>query len=354
MIKVLVVDDSAFMRKIFSENINSDPELTVIDTARNGKKALEKLESLNPDILTLDIEMPEMDGLTTLQKLNEKHPDLPVLMVSALDNRDTVMKALDMGAFDFIPKPSGSISLEIDDIADELLVKLKAGARAGSKTASASASAAAEKTTIQKKSPDREKKTVTSRRDEFPVVAIGASSGGPKAIKHIMMHLPPDFPAALAIVQHMPAGFTASLASRLDKETSLNVQEAESGDRLKPGSALLAPGDYHMEFEGIRARLNQKPKKWGVRPCADYMLSSLAESFGSRVIGVILTGMGSDGGEGMKMVKSRGGYGIIEDRSTALVYGMPESAIKKDAYDIILPRPKIPREITKIVERRLV
>ncbi len=349
MIKVLVVDDSAFMRKLFSETINSDPGLNVVDTARHGVQALEKIPKLEPDIITLDIEMPKMDGLKTLRKIKKSHPELPVLMVSALNNRDTVMEALDLGAFDFIPKPSGSISLEIDDIADELLEKLKAGVKACD-----SYHQQRNATSSQTIAPDRPAKTdkKIKPRDDFPVIAMGASSGGPRALKDVLGSLPPDIPAAFAVVQHMPEGFTTSLAERLDLETNLSVKEAEEGDELKPASALLAPGNFHMEFDNQGVKLNKKPKRWGVRPCVDYMLSSLAPIYQERIIGVVLTGMGSDGGEGMQAVKKHGGYGLVEDESTALVYGMPRTVINKGAYDRILPRDKIPQAIVNLTERR--
>ncbi len=347
MIKVLVVDDSAFMRKLFSETINSDPELTVIDTARHGAQALEKTTDLNPDIVTLDIEMPKLNGLETLQELQKKHPALPVLMVSALDNRDTVMKALDMGAFDFIPKPSGSISLEIDEISEDLIEKIKAGAKSAPKSHKNNCEQIEIDPAPPKKFPRK-----LSRKKDFPVIAIGASSGGPKAIKEILGAMPKNFPAGFAIVQHMPAGFTTSLAQRLDQETNLNVKEAEIGDKLKPNSALLAPGNYHMTFTDEGVELDKRPKKWGVRPCVDYMMSSLAPLYQDNIIGVVLTGMGSDGGEGMKAIKQNQGYGIVEDESTALVYGMPRTVIKTGAYDEILPRNQIPKVLVNLTERR--
>lgn len=346
MIKVLVVDDSAFMRKLFSETINSEPDLQVIDTARHGTQALKKIEELNPDIITLDIEMPKLDGLETLKILQEKYPCLPVLMVSALDNRDTVMKALDIGAFDFIPKPSGSISLEIDDIERDLIEKIKAGAESSPLEGRRECQQVNIKTSPPEKI-SREK----WQKNEFPVIAMGASSGGPRAIKEILGALPANLPAGIAIVQHMPAGFTTSLAERLDKETNLNVKEAENGDKLKPDSALLAPGDYHMTFTAEGVNLDKGPKRWGVRPCVDHMMASMAPIYKDRIIGVILTGMGSDGGEGMKAIKKHEGYGIVEAESSALVYGMPRTVIKTGAYDEILPRSKIPQTLVKLIER---
>ena len=349
MIKVMIVDDSAFMRKLFKDSIEKDIKLNVIETARNGKDALKKIKDNKPDVITLDIEMPIKDGLTTLKEINKNYPEIPVIMVSALDNRDTVMKALEIGAFDFIPKPSGSISLNIDDIIDELQEKIKVSINAENN---------------QKKSPLEDfklKKSIKKKIENtsftdtnFPIIAIGSSSGGPKALKDVLTAFPTDFPGAITIVQHMPAGFTTSLAKRLNQQSNLHVKEAKHGDKLKPGHVLIAPGDYHLSFnsEG-EAELDQRPKNWGVRPCADYMLKSLASNYQKRIIGVILTGMGHDGGEGMTDIKKHGGYGIVEAKSTALVYGMPGTTIKAGAYDKILPRYEIPAHIIKLIDKEM-
>ena len=349
MIKVMIVDDSAFMRKLFKDSIEKDIKLNVIETARNGKDALKKIKDNKPDVITLDIEMPIKDGLTTLKEINKNYPEIPVIMVSALDNRDTVMKALEIGAFDFIPKPSGSISLNIDDIIDELQEKIKVSINAENNQKNSSIADFKLKKSIKNKIEN------TSFTDtNFPIIAIGSSSGGPKALKDVLTAFPADFPGAIAIVQHMPAGFTTSLAKRLNQQSNLHVKEAKHGDKLKPGHVLIAPGDYHLSFnsEG-EAELDQRPKNWGVRPCADYMLKSLASNYQKRIIGVILTGMGHDGGEGMTDIKKHGGYGIVEAKSTALVYGMPGTTIKAGAYDKILPRYEIPAHIIKLIDKEM-
>ncbi|MGM0420587.1 MAG: protein-glutamate methylesterase/protein-glutamine glutaminase [Bacillota bacterium] len=347
MLNVLVVDDSAFMRKLFKDSLEKDPQINVIDTARNGQDALAKINKIKPDVVTLDIEMPIKDGLSTLQEIMDDHPELPVIMVSALDNRDTVMQALEIGAFEFIPKPSGSISLNIDDIIDELQEKIKVSVKAKTEQNKKNISA--------RINPPRYTtgKDNNYSLDNFPIIAIGSSSGGPKALKDVITALPGDLPAAIAIVQHMPAGFTTSLAKRLDQQSPLNVKEAEPGDALTPGQVLIAPGDYHLTFndKGV-VELNQDPKKWGVRPCVDYMFTSLAPIFQARLLGIILTGMGHDGGVGMTAIKKHSGYGIVEDESTALVYGMPGTTIEAGAYDIILPRYDIPVHIVKQIKRR--
>ncbi|RCW48216.1 MULTISPECIES: chemotaxis response regulator protein-glutamate methylesterase [unclassified Halanaerobium] len=335
MIKILICDDSAFMRKIFSDTIEADPKLTVIDTAYNGSDALRKLARYDVDVLMLDIEMPELNGLETLEIVAERYPDLPVIMVSALDNRETVFRALEMGAFDFIPKPSGSISLNIDSIKEELVLKIKAAAKGQSPTPK-----------IKK-----EKNKKFKDGGNFPVIAVGASSGGPKALNKLFSAFPENFPAAFVIVQHMPAGFTETLAARLDSISGLKISEAKQGDKLQPGRALLAPGDFHLRIDNKgRVVLSQEERYMGVRPCVDYMMESTAKIYGERLIGVVLTGMGRDGARGMKKIVDNGGYGIIESKETALVYGMPGAAAKIGGYHEIKPLYEIGPRIINIVE----
>ncbi|MGM0500577.1 MAG: protein-glutamate methylesterase/protein-glutamine glutaminase [Bacillota bacterium] len=333
MLKVMICDDSAFMRKIFSDTVEADSELTVMDTAYNGQNLLDKLINQKPDLLMLDIEMPVLNGLQTLKIVKEKYSELPVIMVSALDNSETVFKALDIGAFDFIPKPGGSISLNIDSIKEELITKLKAA---------------------HQSTKERVVKPVKIRKKlkEFPIVAIGTSSGGPRALSTLLSGIPKNFPAAFVIVQHMPAGFTKTLADRLNSLSGLTIKEAAAGDKLKKGHALLAPGDYHLEINNIgRVKLNQNPKEHGVRPSVDYMMKSLAKNFnGERITAVILTGMGHDGALGMEALTNDGAYGIIEAKESALVYGMPSSTAAKGAYDEILNINEIAKRLIEIVE----
>jgi len=339
MIKVLVIDDAPFMRQIFKRVIEKDPELSVIATAENGIEGLKIIKETHPDVITLDIDMPEKDGLETLKEIMALPAPIPTIMVSALDDRETVLKALELGAFDFIPKPSKPHTVNISDIEDDLIQQIKAAAGALRKPDK-----------IKPLSPYRERHLEV--QGKFPIIAIGTSSGGPKALKSILPVFPANFPGAIVIVQHMPAGFTSSLASRLDNESAITIKEASNNDKLKPGLALIAPGDFHLEVdkEGF-IKLNKKPPKWAVRPCVDYMMTSLGKNFTDRVIGVILTGMGVDGAEGMQVIKENNGYGIIEDESTALVYGMPAAVQKKGAYDEIVPIHQIPFRIINIIER---
>lgn len=335
MLKVLICDDSAFMRKIFSDTIERDPDLEVAGTAYNGEDALRKLKKLDVDLLMLDIEMPKLDGLETLEIVKKKYPQIPVLMVSALDNRKTVFRALELGAFDFIPKPSGSISLNIDSIKEDLVLKLKAAAES--------------KGEIREK---KKKRKVIKNKKGFPIVAVGSSSGGPRALNTLFSSIGKNSPAAFVVVQHMPAGFTETLAERLNNISGLKIKEAEDGDRLKPGHGLLAPGDYHLEISAQgRVKLNQKNKLHGVRPCVDYMMESIAENYsGDRLLGIILTGMGHDGARGMSAIVNKGGYGIIESKETALVYGMPSATAKVGAYHEIKKIDEISTSIKNIVE----
>ncbi len=335
MLKVLICDDSAFMRKIFSDTIEKDPELDVAATAYNGQDALRKLKKIDIDLLMLDVEMPKLNGLETLEIVKDKYPDLPVIMVSALDNRETVFKALELGAFDFIPKPSGSISLNIDSIKEELLLKLKAAADSNGG--------------FKKK---KVKNKIIKNSSSFPIVAVGSSSGGPRALNKLFSDIGENSPAAFVIVQHMPAGFTETLAERLDNVSGLKIKEAEAGDRLQPGHGLLAPGDFHLEIDAQgKVKLNKKERLHGVRPCVDYMMQSISEHFaGDRLLGVILTGMGHDGAIGMTEIVNKGGYGIIESKETALVYGMPSAAAKAGAYHEIKRIDEIGKRITEIVE----
>lgn len=344
MIKILIVDDSAFMRQIFKNIIEEEKDLTIVGTAINGEQALTKIKELNPDVITLDIDMPIKNGFETLEEITSLEKPIPTIMISANDQRENVLKALELGAFDFIPKPSSPLTISINDIQKDLVRKIRAAANIEKQP--------------KKYKPIKplRKSTKTFKaihQNKYPIVAIGTSSGGPKALKEVIPVFPADFPGTIVIVQHMPAGFTASLANRLDQESEISVKEAEEGDQIKPGLALIAPGGYHMELDHQgKVLLNQSPTKWGVRPCVDYLFTSTGKHFTNRVIGVVMTGMGRDGAEGMKVIKDNNGYGLVEDKSTALVYGMPGSVIKAEAYDEIIPLHQIPFTIIDLIERR--
>ncbi|MCD6362613.1 MAG: chemotaxis response regulator protein-glutamate methylesterase [Synergistetes bacterium] len=346
-IRVLVVDDSALMRRVISDMLNENPEIEVIGTARDGYDAIRKIMELKPDVVTLDLEMPRLDGLNTLGYIMSETP-LPVIMLSSYtrEGAEATLKALDYGAFDFVPKPSGPISLDIRKIKEELIKKIKAAYRA-------------DLSRLKFLLPRKEKKV---KRVEKPaptevgvVVAIGSSTGGPRALQEVIPKLPSDIRASILVVQHMPPGFTKSLAERLESLSSISVKEAVEGDLLREGLALIAPGDYHMivsrsRYE-VKIRLNQDPPVWGVRPSVDVMMLSVAEIFRGKTVGVILTGMGRDGARGMKKIKEYGGITIAEDKSTCVVFGMPKVAIDEGAADIVVPVDRIAEEIVKAVRK---
>jgi two-component system chemotaxis response regulator CheB len=337
-VRVLVVDDSAVMRKLLSDILQGTQGIKVVGTARDGGDALSKLNTLRPDVVTMDIEMPKMDGLTALSHIMAENP-LPVIMVSAMDKRqaDITMKALDLGAVDFIPKTSGTLSLDMEKAGQTLISKVIMAAKIKVAKRKAIKIAPVTISKFHLKKGDR-------------VVAIGASTGGPRAIPEVLSRLPRDLPAGLLIVQHMPEGFTKSFAERLNWYTSLEVKEAGEGDEIVPGSVLVAPGNLHMEIDKKRIHLTDGPQVNNVRPSVDVLMKTAADAYGPRCIGVLLTGMGSDGAQGMKEIKSQGGKTIAQDRESSIVYGMPKAAYDLRIVDKVAPLSKIARNIILALE----
>lgn len=348
MINVLVVDDSAFMRKLLSDLFAAEPDFKVIDTARNGKDALDKIKRHKPDLVTLDVEMPIMDGIKALEQIMKEIPT-PVVMVSSLTRAgaEATMQALALGAVDFVAKTSGSIS-SITDIRAEILEKSRSAVKANV------AQLIKPKSHLPLLPPFPVPQMGAAVNDE-QIVAIGTSTGGPRALQEILVRLPGNLPCGVVIVQHMPPGFTKSLSERLNSLSSLTVKEAEHNDVVRPGMAFIAPGDYHMQLEreGNKTviKLNQTPPVGGHRPAVDPMMESVAKIYNSRAIGVILTGMGHDGSKGMQAIKSRRGQTIAEDHTTAVVFGMPKSAIELNLVDRIAPLPDIAEEIVRAVKK---
>ena len=341
-VNVLIVDDSAFMRYTISKRINETPGLHVIATARDGKEALQMIASLKPDVVTLDIEMPSMDGLSTLRQIMARHP-CPVIMVSCLTTegaRETV-QALTWGAVDFIAKPSNRAN--IDAIIEELVAKILRAAQMHLYPIPFS---------IRKVTHPIDQALKQTRRleHEDKIVVIGASTGGPRALNTVVPELPGDLQATVLIVQHMPVGFTRSLADRLDSISKLTIKEAEPGDQLKVGRGLIAPGGFHMtlDSDGI-INLNQNPPIHGVRPAIDVTMASVAQHFGSSSVGVVLTGMGKDGTNGSALIHSSGGRVITEDETTCVVWGMPRSVMEAGIADEIVPLPKVAEAITRAI-----
>ncbi|UOQ43036.1 chemotaxis response regulator protein-glutamate methylesterase [Halobacillus salinarum] len=342
-VKVLVVDDSAFMRKMISEILNQDIRIEVIATARNGKDCLDQLDSIKPDVITMDVEMPKLDGLQTLESIMERKP-LPVVMLSSLtgDGAESTLKALSLGAVDFVEKPSGSISLDIERVASHLVRKVIAASRAKVKAQP-----------VVNSSPPRA--FYPKSNHLTTVVAIGTSTGGPRALQKVLTELPADFPAPIVVVQHMPKGFTHSLANRLNKLSSLHVKEAVHNEELKNGVAYIAPGDFHLEVIKMNSRLlvqlNQSEVLNGHRPSVNAMFTSLASLPDVYSIAVVMTGMGADGMEGLMHLKETcpQTVAIAEAEESCIIYGMPKAIVKTGLADVVSPLEKISGCIIKSI-----
>jgi two-component system, chemotaxis family, protein-glutamate methylesterase/glutaminase len=340
-IKVLVVDDSAFMRYTISQHLNTHPNIEVIGTARDGQEALELIPRLNPDVVTMDVEMPRLDGISTLRVVMAEYPR-PVVMLSSLTQAGAVetIQALTLGAVDFITKPVQKSNIQA--VMEEAAVKIL-------KAASARVFAVPRLASVPPPNGEN-KKQVTARRGGDPVVVIGSSTGGPRALFSVFSKIRNDLPAAIVVVQHMPVGFTRSLAERLNSASDIFVKEAQPGDQLSKGQALLAPGGFHMTFDRSgTVQLNQTPSVHGVRPAIDVTVNSIAQFYGKHTVSVVLTGMGSDGTHGAVLVHNSGGRVIAEDESSCVVYGMPRSVIEAGVADEIVPLERIPHAIERAV-----
>jgi two-component system, chemotaxis family, protein-glutamate methylesterase/glutaminase len=346
-IRVLVVDDSAFIRKIISNMLASDPRISIVGTARNGDEALAQVKALKPDVMTLDIEMPGMNGLDVLRQVMAHNP-LPILMVSSLTEegaKETLM-ALELGAVDYIPKHLRGSAVNIVSIQQELIEKVVMAYQAGPKLAQFVRRAT------------RQCPVVSSLRTAdsgsgHKIVAIGCSTGGPKALQDILPLFPKDFPAPILVVQHMPKLFVGPFAQRLDQLSQIEVREAVEGGVLKPGLALIAPGGVQLKVTRrntleVVVKLSAEPVTLHM-PSVDVMMTSVAQVFPERVIGVILTGMGHDGMEGMAAIKKASGRTIAQDEATCVVYGMPKAVVDGRLADKVLPLHKIASEIADMV-----
>lgn len=347
MIRVLIVDDSAFMRKLLTDQFAGQSDFTVIDTARNGKDAIDKVKRLKPDLVTMDVEMPGMDGLEALEKIMQDTP-VPVVMISSLTHAgaESTIRALQLGAVDFITKTVGPVS-SISGIRSEVLDKCRAAVKAN---------------VVQLKkcliSSQQESKALLSFRSnaiDEKIVAIGTSTGGPRALQEVLTRLPGSLSSGIVIVQHMPAGFTRSLAERLNSLSALTVKEAENNDVVRHGLVLIAPGNFHMTLERQQnktiVKLNQNPPIGGLRPAVDPMMESVANLYKQKAVGVILTGMGRDGSIGISAIKKHHGITIAEDKSTAVVYGMPKAAVELGVIDHVVPLQAIADQIVKSVTK---
>ncbi len=347
VIKVLVVDDSAFARSTITAKLVSDPEIEVVGHARDGIEAVEMVKGLKPSVVTMDVTMPRMDGLEALERIMLEIPT-PVVMLSALtgEGAAATIRALELGAVDFFLKPSVANPTGINASTKELIDKVKVAARAKLSGPRKAAGPGQSRPSVEK--PAKRRATRIER-----VVVIGSSTGGPQALSQVMPDLPGDIPALILMVQHMPQGFTRSLAQRLDQLSQLDVREAREGELVGPGLALLAPGDYHMTV-GVNGKigLNRESPECGVRPSVNVTMEAAARVYGSSVLGVVLTGMGSDGTRGASLIKAAGGRVIVEDESTCTVYGMPASVVEAGKADAVIPRHELAREIVRMCEQR--
>lgn len=329
MINVLIVDDSSFMRRALTEMLKSSEDITVVGTANDGIEALKKAKELSPDVITLDVEMPRMDGLTTLQELMKTNP-CPVIMVSSLteEGAEATLKALEYGALDFIPKNMGAAP---QHFGEELVKRIRAIARR--KALLRLRYSRINRTSAENHSPSDAGRVPASSpcRGARDIVAIGVSTGGPPAVQKILSQLPENFPACILIAQHMPATFTGPFAKRLDAVSKLTVTEAAEGDRLRPGHAYVCPGGKHMSVvkRGImpEIHISTEPTDAIYKPSVNVLMDSFGKTLGFRTLGVMLTGMGSDGCEGAKTLTANGGYLIAQSESSCVVYGMPKAVV---------------------------
>lgn len=345
MISVLVADDSFFMRKLISDILNADPGIEVVGAAADGEQAVAMAKKLRPDVITMDLDMPKMNGLEATKILMAEENIRPiVVMVSAFTKEKAAetLECLHAGAFSCIMKPSGPVSVNIETVEKDLIAQVKAAAK--------SKGTALGLSKVRRAAPMR---TLKQKDGKFPLIVIGASTGGPPVLEELFSQLQSHIDAAVLIVQHMPASFTASLAERLDKISPIKVKQAEQGEIIKPGTALVAPGNEHMLLERRKEgkdvnyliRLTKEAPVHGLRPSIDVLMHSVAASFQGKVLAILLTGMGEDGKIGMKEIKESGGHTIVQDPATCIVDSMVDSVIEEDCADEILPPDAIATRI---------
>jgi len=338
VIRVMVVDDSPLVRRIASDILTADREITVVATAANAEFALAKLEKERPDVITLDIEMPGMGGLEAIRRIMAVRPT-PIIVLSAHAQRgaELTLQALDLGAVDFVEKPSASLSGGISAISIELVEKVKNAARIIFREIPAAARAPLSETPA---SPPPAALPADGDGSGYDLVAIGTSTGGPVALKTVLTMLPKELPVGIVVVQHMPPVFTKAFAERLNSCCQVSVKEAENGDLIAPGQVLLAPGNWHMtvsRFGGeSRVLLNQNESVNGHRPSVDVLMHSVALEYGNRALGVIMTGMGKDGADGLRALNRKGGHVIAQDKESSVIYGMNKEVVQNgDAHEVV-------------------
>lgn len=340
--RVLVIDDSAYVRKVVTQILSASPFLEVVGTARDGLDALEKVEQLNPDVITCDLIMPEMDGVEFVrQQMKRRH--LPIIIMSiASETAEMALNALEVGALDFVQKPTALATEKILEVSDELIAKVKAAADIPSSRLPLIEPVAPK--TLSTSSPHKE---------IVDIVVLGISTGGPQALRYMVPQLPGDFRVPLAIVMHMPVGYTEMYANKLNELSKVSFREAKEGDTFEPGVALLAPAGRHLTFKrndsgSVTAHLDARPFGTLHRPSLDVLFQSAAETYGSRVLGVVMTGMGSDGKEGASWIKARGGLVYTESEETCVVYGMPKAIVDAGLSDKSVPLDSMAQAIWEV------
>ena len=363
-VKVLVVDDSGFFRRRVSEILSADPNIQVIGTASNGREAIDQTLALKPDVITMDYEMPTMDGISAVRQIMQRCPT-PVLMFSSLTHEGArvTLDALDAGAVDFLPKNFEDISRNPDKVKQLLCEKVhtvsRSNRRFGGHLNAPAAPAPAEPATLgrARTAPAASSRSAAAptvapsaapRRKSYKLVAIGTSTGGPVALQRVLTQLPANFPAPILLIQHMPAAFTKAFAERLDKLCQIRVKEAEDGDALRPGLALLAPGGKQMMVDGRgQVRILPGDERLNYRPCVDVTFGSAAKAFQDKVLAVVLTGMGADGREGARMLKQAGSQVWAQDEASCVIYGMPMAVAKANLTDAIYGLDDIGRHLSE-------
>ncbi len=347
-IRALIVDDAVVMRKLITESLSRDPDIEVVGTAANGRIGLQKIPQVNPDIVTLDVEMPEMNGLETLREVRKIYPKLPIIMFSTLTRRgaEATLDAIAAGATDYVTKPAnvGSVGESIARLEEELIPKIKAHCRAA---------LPARTVPTRPATPVGAPREPVRRMATSPVeiVCIGTSTGGPNALADVLTVLPAEFPVPIVIVQHMPPLFTGLLAERLGKRSRLKFHEGAEGEAIRPGHVYIAPGGRHMTVRRdgttVRLALNDDPPENSCRPAVDVLFRSVAATYGAGTLGVVLTGMGQDGAHGCEHIRERQGQVFAQDKATSVVWGMPGAVVDAGVADRVLPLGSVAQELVR-------
>ncbi len=361
--RVLIVDDSMFMRKVLQSILATDPQLEVIGEARDGREAIAMNDSLRPDVISMDIMMPHVDGLQATEKIMSTNPR-PIVIVSseARDGAEATLRALELGAIDFVPKPSSGIDLDMNSVRDEICRKLKIAARVrvvrnarnlggeharGTLTGSPYAKPAPSNGNGNG-SGHVSHAAGNGHGTRHPLVVMAASTGGPQTLMQLVPLIPPDFPGTILLIQHMPGTFTSQFSQQLAEIASIKVKEAEHGDELQPGMMYVCPGSQHLRVTKTgRIELHEGERINGYRPCADFTMESAAQYAGPMCVGVVLTGMGADGAKGVQAVKAAGGHVMVQDENSSIIFGMPAEAMKTGAVDQVLALDAIPAALEK-------